>query len=192
MGHDLNHDGHLYRSYAGFQEKAARINLYLKEWKAVGFRSAFMLRRLEWIHDLEVDYDASTFDTDPFEPEPMGIHTIFPAWVEGCRGRPGYVELPYTLPQDSTLFNLLDEPDAQIWCRTYWIASHGGMALVNVHPDYIAFDPSKPATATEYPVALYAQLLEHVRKYHPDSAWLALPREIARHVRPKPVSTCLQ
>ena len=79
--HDLNHDGHLFSSRESFQHKARRINSYLEEWDAVGFRSGFMLRNLEWIHDLNIAYDASTFDTDPFEPQPDGVNTIFPFWV---------------------------------------------------------------------------------------------------------------
>src|SRR5665213_2484200 len=101
--HDLHHDGKLYQSRKCFSEKARRINHYLKEWGAVGFRSGFMLHNLEWLQDLQVSYDASTFDADPFEPQPDGVGTIFPLWMP----RPdagGYVELPYTLPQDSTLF----------------------------------------------------------------------------------------
>ena len=49
-----------------------RINGYAREWGASGFRSGFMLRNLDWLHDLDVQYDASTFDTDPFEPQPDG------------------------------------------------------------------------------------------------------------------------
>src|SRR6516164_8618023 len=38
----------------------------------------------------------------------------------------GYVELPYTLPQDSTLFILLGEKTTNIWQRKLdWIAQHG-------------------------------------------------------------------
>jgi hypothetical protein len=119
--HDLNHDGKLYRSKSEFSRKAARINHYLQKWGSVGFRSGFMLRNLDWLHELNIDYDASTFDTDPFEPQPDGAGTIFPFWVNAplpnievsgssvktARKRSGYVELPYTLPQDSTLFVLL-------------------------------------------------------------------------------------
>ena len=142
--HDLNHDGKLYQSRAGFAAKARRINHYLREWQATGFRSGFMLRELAWLHDLDIDYECSTFDTDPFEPQPAGAHTIFPYWIprpDGAGepgGRKGYVELPYTLPQDSTMFLLLREPDAGIWQRkTEWIVRRGGMVLMNVHPDYI-------------------------------------------------------
>src|SRR5262249_30281051 len=79
--HDLHHDGKLYRSRCEFERTAVRINQYLKEWNAVGFRAGFMLHNLEWLHDLNVEYDASTFDTDPFEPQPDGVSTIFPFWA---------------------------------------------------------------------------------------------------------------
>ena len=53
----------------------------------------------------------------------------------------GYVELPYTLPQDSTLFLVLRETTPEIWMRKLdWIAEHGGMVLLDMHPDYMSFD----------------------------------------------------
>ena len=164
--HDLHHDGKLYSSRREFAQKAARINHYLKKWGAVGFRSGFMLHNLEWLHDLEVSYDSSTFDTDPFEPQPDGVGTVFPFWVanrrceQGNQHSPldlspvtrhpspvtssGYVELPYTLPQDSTLFLLLRERHPDIWLQKLdWIARQGGMALLPIHPDYVSFgEPS--------------------------------------------------
>src|SRR5262249_38615340 len=84
--HDLKHNGHLFASRRGFKGRAARIKDYAGEWGASGFRSGFMLRNLDWLHDLDVQYDASTFDTDPFEPQPDGGHTIFPFWVPGPNG----------------------------------------------------------------------------------------------------------
>ena len=84
--HDLKHDGHLFSSRRKFTRHAARINAYAREWGASGFRSGFMLRNLDWLHDLDVQYDASTFDTDPFEPQPQGRHTIFPFWVPNPNG----------------------------------------------------------------------------------------------------------
>lgn len=135
--HDLKHDGKLYNSRHGFQKKAYKINEYLKEWNAVGFRSAFMHHNLEWLHDLNVSYDSSTFDSDVFEPQPDGVRTIFPFCCSGSRDRAGYVELPCTLPQDSTLFLILQERTIAIWKQKIdWIAQHGGMAMLNVHPDY--------------------------------------------------------
>ena len=79
--HDLRHDGRLFRSAAEFRKRAVRINRYLEDWKAVGFRSGFMLHNLDWLHQLNIEYDMSTFDTDPFEPQPEGRHTIFPNWI---------------------------------------------------------------------------------------------------------------
>ena len=79
--HDLKHDGRLFLSRRDFSHKAARINRYLRDWNAAGFRSGFMLHKLDWLHELDIQYDASTFDTDPFEPQPEGRHTIFPFWV---------------------------------------------------------------------------------------------------------------
>ena len=112
--HDLNHDGKLYLSRKSFARKAERINQYLKEWDAVGFRSGFMLHNLEWLKDLDVLYDASTFDVDPFEPQSDGAETIFPFWVARSASS-GFVVLPYTLPQDSTLFLILGRKNIDVW-----------------------------------------------------------------------------
>ena len=185
--HDLNHDGKLYQSRAGFQAKAQRINHYLHEWKATGFRSGFMLRQLAWLHNLDIDYECSTFDTDPFEPQPTGAHTIFPYWIAGpahAAGpgrRKGYAELPYTLPQDSTLFLLLREADAGIWQRkAEWIIQRGGMVLMNVHPDYI--DMTGSGDGMTYPLAHYEGFLSWIREQYNDQAWQVLPREISSFV----------
>jgi hypothetical protein len=187
--HDLNHDGRLYGSRQGFRQKAGRINRYLKDWGAVGFRSGFMLRQLDWIHDLEVVYDASTFDTDPFEPQPEGSGTIYPFLVESADDDPGYVELPYTLPQDSTLFLLLGEETAAIWKQKLdWIAAKGGLALVNIHPDYIDFSGKR--TSSCYPHSLVKELFEHLCSRYRGKFWNPLARDLAswfrRHAVPLP------
>jgi hypothetical protein len=186
--HDLKHDGHLFASHRGFKRRAVRINRYAREWGASGFRSGFMLRNLDWLHDLEVQYDASTFDTDPFEPQPDGRHTIFPFWVPSPNGdainhpRSGYVELPYTLPQDSTLFLLLSEKTTDIWRRKLdWIAERGGMALIDTHPDYMALGGSSPQTG-EYPIGLYKELLHYTRSRYAGEYWPALPRQVAAYL----------
>jgi hypothetical protein len=179
--HDLHHDGSLYRSKSEFSAAASRINQHLERWQAVGFRSAFMFHNLEWLKELNVLYDASTFDTDPFEPQPDGASTIFPFWVGRSDGT-GYVELPYSLPQDSTLFLVLREKTNDIWKRKLeWIAQNGGMALVNVHPDYIAFGDR--IGRTEFSATLYREFLAHVSAQFGDAAWCALPRDVAQFVR---------
>lgn len=175
--HDLHHDGTLYQSSQHFQAQARKINQYLRKWNAAGFRAGFMFHNLEWLHDLDVLYDASTFDTDPFEPQPDGVGTIFPFWIQR-NGSKGYVELPYTLPQDSTLFVLLKETTIDLWTKKLdWVASHGGMALTIVHPDYISFD-GKP-NAWEYQADLYERFLKYVVTRYGDACWYALPREVA-------------
>lgn len=251
---DLHHDAKLYRSREHFLESAQRINGYMKEWDAVGFRSAFMLHKLDWLHDLNILYDASTFDTDPFEPQPDGMETIFPFWVgagreagvrgQGSGGGPsdvrgqmtddgwqrteaaapgtsggwqmggrdggqtdglptsalgprssvfgppqprrrrggGYVELPYTLVQDFNLFIILRAKTIDIWKRKLdWIVEHGGMVLLDTHPDYMAFGGSKPKPV-EYPVEFYSGLLQYIRSKYSGAFWHSLPRELASHV----------
>jgi hypothetical protein len=183
--HDLNHDGFLYESREGFSNKAESINRHLFKWGAVGFRSGFMLRRLDWLHDLNILYDTSTFDTDPFEPQPEGSRTIFPFHVQppaGVEG-PGYIELSYSLPQDSTLFLLLKEKTPAIWKQKLdWVARHGGLALVNIHPDYIDFSGNE-ATSSSYPVAMLREFMDYVRLKHGETFWNPLPRDLARWFR---------
>jgi peptidoglycan/xylan/chitin deacetylase (PgdA/CDA1 family) len=158
--HGLRHDGKLYQSRTLFQERAKIINEYLREWDCVGFRSPSMHHNLEWIHDLNILYDSSTFDTDPFEPQPSGVGTIFPFHVRHDKANKGYIELPYTIPQDFTLFVLMKEPGIHIWKRKLdWIAEKGGMALINTHPDYMNFKRNK-MTIEEYPVRHYSNFLE--------------------------------
>lgn len=195
--HDLKHDGKLYASREAFRRNAERINQHLKAWGAVGFRAGFMLHNLDWIHDLEVEYDGSTFDVDPFEPQPDGYGTIFPFWVPSIddvegdgrwripgKRRAGYLELPYTLPQDSTLFPYLQHETNSIWLnKLKWVAERGGMALVNVHPDYIAMDEDGREGGEGYPLEHYRSLLQTIRRNYADEAWCVVPRELARQVK---------
>jgi hypothetical protein len=178
--HDLHHDGTLYRSLETFEHHAGRINHYLKEWNAVGFRSGFMRHNLQWLQKLDVHYDASTFENDPFEPQPDGMYTIFPFRVRREDGS-AFIELPYTLAQDSTLFLVLRETSNELWKRKLdWVAAHGGMALVIVHPDYMALDGT-PGSA-EYDAALYEDFLLYARRRYGSKAWFALPRDVAEYV----------
>jgi hypothetical protein len=185
--HDLEHDGHLFSSQAEFNLKAERINHYLRDWNAKGFRAGFMLRNLDWLHKLDVAYDSSTFDTDPFEPQPESAGTIFPFWVpapsaDGSGKDRGYVELPYTLPQDSTLYLLHQEVSNAIWReKLEWVANHGGMVLLNVHPDYLHVrgrGPSPQRTVLEH----YLDLLRFLQVRFADVYWHALPHQVAAFV----------
>lgn len=177
--HGLKHDGRLYESREIFSERAKIINGYLKKWDAVGFHSPSMHHNLDWIGDLQVEYDASTFDTDPFEPQSDGVKTIFPFWVDRKSKGQGYVELPYTLCQDFTLFVLMNQGNIDIWKQKLdWIVKHGGMVLVNTHPDYMAFN-EKEMKLGRYPVQFYEALLTYIKNMYKDEYWHVLPKDLA-------------
>jgi peptidoglycan/xylan/chitin deacetylase (PgdA/CDA1 family) len=168
--HGDNHDGKLYYSYRGFRQRQRLINDSLKKYGAVGFRSPQMHRNLAWLQDLDVDYDMSCFDYDPYQPFPGGTGSIWPFMA----GR--LVELPYTVPQDHTLFEVLGQSDASIWRRkSEWLVANHGMILVLTHPDYLM---------RRGRLECYEEYLDYLSKV-PDS-WHGLPSELARHVRSLP------
>ena len=178
--HGLKHDGKYYNSHKIFRRRSRKINRYIKDWDSVGFRSPSMLHNLDWIHALDIQYDSSTFDTDPFEPQPDGVGTIFPFWVPSGNGTDGYVEIPYTLPQDFTLFVLLRQKNIDTWKRKLdWIVSKGGMALMLIHPNYIHVGEGEKGTE-EYPLKYYADFLQYVRDTYKGQYYHVLPRDLAR------------
>jgi peptidoglycan/xylan/chitin deacetylase (PgdA/CDA1 family) len=178
--HGLNHYQNPFKSKKIFQKQVSRINHYLHEWESVGFRAPCMYHNLDWIHDLNIEYDASTFDTDPFEPQPDGMGTIFPFWVQKSGANKGYVELPYTLPQDFTLFVLMQEKNINIWKKKLnWIVENGGMALLITHPDYMNFGGEKLGKE-EYSVECYEEFLNYIKLNYEGQYWHVLPKEIAR------------
>ncbi|MBT8378245.1 MAG: hypothetical protein KJN64_03345 [Ignavibacteria bacterium] len=177
--HGLNHDGKLFKNKNIFYKRAKKINKYLEDWNAVGFRSPAMHCNLQWIHKLNVEYDLSTFDTDPFEPQSKGIETIFPFIVYNKTGNGSYLELPYTLPQDHSVFIIFEEKNIDIWKNKLdWIVKKGGMALLNTHPDYMSLN-GKPAFE-EYSVELYKGFLNYVKSEYEGKYWQALPKQVAK------------
>lgn len=186
--HGLKHDGKLFLNRRTFEAGADRINHYLKKWNCSGFTSPSMLRRLEWMHALNISHATSCFDTDPFEPQPDGVNTIFPFWVNSHPKKRGYVELPYTLPQDHCLFVMMKERDIDYWkIKLDWIAVHGGMALVNTHPDYMKFDKGE-LEMEEYPKTYYEEFLRYIQREYAGEYWQALPGEVAEFWRTAMVS----
>ena len=181
--HGLTHRGNLFRSRKVFEQQRPEINQVLKKWNVVGFRAPAMYHRLDWTGELDIEYDSSTFDTDPFEPQPDAAGTIFPFWINSGPNGKGYVELPYTLPQDHILFNLLRERDIRIWKEKLdWIAGRGGLALILVHPDYIFFNP-RAYLSEQYPAGLYEEFLRYAKEKYEGLYWPALPNEIAEFAR---------
>lgn len=179
--HGLNHDGKLFSSKEVFSARAKKINEYLKQWNAVGFRAPAMHHNLEWQHELNVKYDLSTFDTDPFEPQSDGVGTIFPFFVKNGNSTGGYWEFPYTLVQDFTLLILMNESN-EIWKKKLdWIVEKGGMALLNVHPDYINFSNS-PNQIEEFSFTHYKAFLMYVKTKYKHEYWNPLPCELAEYL----------
>jgi hypothetical protein len=161
--HGLRHDGRDLGSRRLFEQRRPTIRAYAERWDATGFRSPATQRVWEWMPRLGFDYDSSYTDTDPYEPTPGGCCSYLPYFNEG------QVELPITLPQDHTLFVILQHPNADVWLhKAKHLRERGGMALVLAHPDY-AVD-TRVATA-------WNRLLEEFRD--DDTAWQALPREVA-------------
>jgi hypothetical protein len=142
-----------------------------------------MLRNHEWMLDLNIDFCVSTFDTDPFEPVPEGVCTIFPFWVRSKTSDREFLELPYTLVQDFTLFVILGEKTISFWKEKLdWIAQKGGMALLNTHPDYMNFDGQK-LLDEEYPVELYIEFLKYVKSAYAGKYFPAVPSDIAAYLK---------
>lgn len=186
--HGLKHDGKLFSCKEIFDESAPRINTYLEKWGTRSFTAPSMIRNHEWMHELDMNFCVSTFDTDPFEPQSDGAGTIFPYWVPGRSADHGFLELPYTLVQDFTLFVILGEASIDLWTQKLdWIAANGGMALLNSHPDYMNFG-SGAYRSEEYPAAYYRSFLEYIKSRFTNRYWHALPSGVwafwSNRVRP--------
>jgi hypothetical protein len=163
--HGLRHDGKLFWSQAEFMRRAERINRYLHELEAVGFRAPLTHRHAEWMQALEIEYDLSFFDTDPYEPMPGGTMSLWPFAVGH------FIELPYTLVQDYVLAAVLQQRTPGIWLdKVDLIESYHGMVLLNSHPDYMRDDVAL--------LEIYREFLYEVRER--GGFWHALPRDVAR------------
>jgi len=171
--HGLRHDGHDLGSRRLLRRRLPAIRRSAERWGAVGFRSPATQRAWELMPELGFDYDSSYTDTDPYEPQPGGCCTYLPYFNEQ------QVELPITLPQDHTLFTILRHTDGDLWVdKARHLRDRGGMALVLVHPDY---------ASDSYLAGAWSRLLEEFRD--DDTAWQALPREVADWWRRRASST---
>ncbi len=161
--HAIKHDGRLFESRARFEAELPAIQRYLDQWDAVGFRSPATHRNADWMPELGALYDSSFPDTDPFEPQSGGCCSILPYFLGDM------VELPITLVQDHTLWEILREDTIDLWTsKSDWIAEHGGLINLITHPDYL----DTPAR-----LRMYEEFLEYLAA-QPDG-WYALPREVA-------------
>jgi peptidoglycan/xylan/chitin deacetylase (PgdA/CDA1 family) len=161
--HGIKHDGSLFRDRASFEAQLPAVRRYLDEWGAAGFRSPAMHRNVAWMHELGCVYDSSFPDTDPFEPQPGGCCSILPFFLRDL------VELPITLLQDHTLFEILRQDSIGVWnSKIDWLTENHGLVNVLVHPDYVT-SPRR--------LELYEELLANLKSRV--GGWHALPREVA-------------
>ena len=158
--HGLHHDG---RDISKIDSRLPEIRRYAQQWRATGFRSPSTLRRWEVMRRLPFDYDSSYFDTSPFEPQPGGCCTWLPYMIDNL------VELPVTLPQDHTLFEILGVEDGAIWLdKARFLRGQKGMAVTLTHPDY---------SRNELQVTAYRALLAEFAD--DTTAWKVLPYEVS-------------
>lgn len=172
--HGVRHDGRLFQDRRTFERELPKIHRYLRDWGAVGFRSPATHRNADWMPELGCLYDSSFPDTDPFEPQAGGCCSILPYFLDDL------VELPITLPQDHTLWEILRDRSIDRWVqKSEWIIRHRGLINVIVHPDYVVDERS---------LAIYDRFLAWLREQ--DGGWHALPREVAEWWRERSTLRC--
>jgi peptidoglycan/xylan/chitin deacetylase (PgdA/CDA1 family) len=174
--HAIKHDCKLFSSRASFEAELPAIHRYLDEWEAVGFRSPATHRNPDWMPELGCLYDSSFPDTDPFEPQAGGCCSILPFFLGDL------VELPITLVQDHTLFEILREDSIGQWTRkSDWIIENHGLVNLITHPDYLD---------TPRRLRLYEDFLEYLATQ--PGGWHALPRDVARWWRTRSGLRCVE
>ena len=165
--HDLNHDGHLYKDRNQFVERAAKINLYGKEYGAEGFRAAVLYRKQLWYEALSFSYDMSVPNVAHLDPQRGGCCTVMPYFIGNI------LEIPVTTTQDYTLFYILDDYSIDLWKQQIELImkEHGLISFI-VHADYIR----KPRERR-----IYEELLGQLaQRREENGVWITTPVEVNR------------
>jgi peptidoglycan/xylan/chitin deacetylase (PgdA/CDA1 family) len=161
--HGVKHDCKLFESRESFERELPAIHSYLGNWDAAGFRSPATHRNPDWMPELGALYDSSFPDTDPFEPQSGGCCSILPFFIGDL------VELPITLVQDHTLWEVLRRESIELWTeKSDWLIANGGLINLITHPDYLD---------TPGRIRMYDEYLEYLAGQ--ENGWYALPREVA-------------
>lgn len=162
----LDHDGNLFRDHKSFLRDAKHINSYAREFGALGFRSPILYRNADWFQDLDFSYDMSVPNVARLEAQRGGCCTVMPYFLPG-----GMVELPLTMTEDYTLFNVLGDYSTRLWKQQIEIIhkSYGLMTFL-IHPDYVISIKAQD---------IFRELLEELgRLRSAGNVWMALPREV--------------
>jgi peptidoglycan/xylan/chitin deacetylase (PgdA/CDA1 family) len=163
--HAIHHDRSLFSSRASFERQLPLLREAAEYFGAVGFRSPATHRVVEWIAELPFAYDCTMPHSDPYEPIPGGTAAPWPYFYGDV------IELPYTAPQDHTLFNLLNHRDSSLWKQQLErLVSCNGLFQVVTHPDHEYLGRPMIGDA-------YRELLQTIARR--DDVWIALPRDVA-------------
>ena len=141
--HAVHHDRSLFSSRLEFERQLPLLRESAERLGAVGFRSPATHRVVDWLSELPFEYDCKMPHSDPYEPIPGGTATVWPFFHGEV------VELPYTAPQDHTLFNLLGHRDCAVWAQQLAdVVRCAGLFQLLTHPDpdYLG----RPATGSAY------------------------------------------
>ena len=165
--HDLNHDGHLYKSKDQFVERAAKINAYGKQYRTDGFRAGVLYRKQVWYDELQFAYDMSVPNVAHLDPQRGGCCTVMPYFIGKI------LEIPVTTIQDYTLFNILGDFSTRIWReQTRMICEKSGLMSFIIHPDYVIENHER---------AVYEELLQHIASLRESkSVWVSTPSQVNR------------
>jgi hypothetical protein len=164
--HDLKHDGRLYADHAEFLRRATRINNYVREYGAQGFRSGTIYRNADWFGAFDFSYDISLPNVAHLDAQRGGCCTVVPFFI----GR--IVELPLTCTQDYTIFQILGDYSIDLWEKQIALVrkNHGLISFL-VHADYVIEQRARET---------YRALLEFLARLRTENiVWTALPRDVA-------------
>jgi peptidoglycan/xylan/chitin deacetylase (PgdA/CDA1 family) len=163
--HAIRHDRSLFSSREEFERQLPLLREAAERFGAVGFRSPATHRVIGWLGELPFSYDCTMPHSDPYEPVPGGTGTAWPFFHGPV------VELPYTAPQDHTLFNLLGHRDATLWHEQLnRIVACNGLFQLLTHPDADYLGRERIGHA-------YREVIGEVAGR--EDLWVALPREVA-------------
>ncbi len=164
--HDLKHDGRLYAEHSEFLRRAKRINQYVREFGAQGFRSGILYRNADWFGAFEFSYDMSLPNVAHLDPQRGGCCSVMPFFIGKI------IELPLTCTQDYTLFQILKDYSLDLWTSQITrILGENGLISIIVHPDYVI---EQRAQST------YKALLDYLANLRSEKrVWTPLPRDVA-------------
>lgn len=177
--HDLNHDGRLFHDRKQFLDRVAKINAYGEEFGAIGFRAGILYRNQQWFDALDFEYDMSVPNVAHLDPQRGGCCTVMPYFIGNL------LELPVTMTQDYTLFNILNDYSTRLWEQQIeLIMEKHGLINAIIHPDYIT-DPRERAIYE----ALLGRLADLREK---KDLWITTPGEVNRWWRQRAQMTIVE